>query len=165
MNKINIVKSSVWLAALFFSNQLLADNKEIVLQEVKKLDFNTVFARVGNCHFDVEKQDLVHSDSSVCTYSIVEKGQLKLIAEPLTTVEIEFKSNLSVEGKVIFNPEALAISELGRYSILTNKPVAVKVGASGVVDIDLGGTLKVISQLGPDLKLSASYGVEYQYIK
>ncbi|MDP5212488.1 hypothetical protein ORJ66_05475 [Pseudoalteromonas tunicata] len=143
-----------------------AKNAEIIMHEITKLDFNMVIPRVGSCHYDVKSDEVIHGGSkSTCTFFDGKKGKIKLIAEPLKTINVELKTKTSADGKVIFSPEGIAKVGIKEYALYTDTPVNIILDESGVVEIETGGSLKFTSQLGQGLEYSVDYGISYKYVE
>ncbi|SFC25764.1 hypothetical protein [Pseudoalteromonas denitrificans] len=164
MNKGDFINRMLCLVAILGSLNTNAANKEIMLQKIKNLDFDTVLPKTGSCYYDSQKNNTIRNtkDSTCSSYS-GSNGKFKLTAEPFQIVEIEFKSKKSPDGQVIFQPEGVAKIELDEFAIYTNTPTKLKLGPSGVIDIVMGGKLIFINELSHGLNYSLDYDINYKY--
>lgn len=154
----------VILNLCFFLSSAYAD-VPIILQKVEKLDFETLLPKEGSCFYDAnedKKSDL--KKNSTCSSFSGSKGIFKLIAKPKSFVEIEFKSSESSDGKVIFKPEGIIRVDFNEFGFYSNKPIRVNTGDTGVINIEVGGDLIFLTDMGYGENLSVDYDIKYNYV-
>ncbi|ATC95562.1 hypothetical protein [Pseudoalteromonas tunicata] len=157
---------SLMIAALFISLNATAENRDIILQKISNVDFDTVNIRAGSCNFDSATETMSGDGKrNICSSYKGSKGVFKLTAEPNKLIEVEFKSTRTPNGLIQFNPKGVARSDFKEYQLVYDVPVQFMVGTSGIVDIEMGGELEFFGPLNHSSNYSIDYDIKYKYIE
>lgn len=159
----NVRRMVLCFMLLVSMNGLTTDN-EMVLEQIRPLDFKTILPKAGNCYFDAKKNKAIENTAqSNCSPYVSEKGEFRLIAKPYKIILLTFKSKKTNKGQIVFKPQGLAKTEMDEYQVLPDKPVKIKTGASGVVNIEMGGDLIILNRLNSGMEFNIDYEIDYKY--
>ncbi|MGS2720624.1 hypothetical protein [Paraglaciecola aestuariivivens] len=113
---------------------------------VQEIEFGTVLPTTGSCLMHPETGELfAFSGEFICAIS--ENSQIgiyTIIANPNKEIQVKFPPNLDDGTGTIFNPRVQMESDTERkYIVNNNNFVSIDSGASGVVNLYLGGELTI----------------------
>jgi len=161
MNKRNLSLTLVLCCSL----NITAADKEITLQKIQEVDFNTLIPRVGKCQLN--PKDSLFLDplyESTCSAFQAKRGEFRLTAEPLRLIKIKFNSVSVNSGVVEYLPDGIAKTAVDELKFLPNEELQINSGPLGIVNLEIGGTLVFYQKLNNAEKFELTYDVEYDYV-
>lgn len=134
----------ILLCTVLLAGQSLAQEKPYI-NKVQILDFGELLGLPGSCRLDFDTKELSDLGGNLCPFSDQRFGEplrYLVVADPNSQVEFRVISYLNPAQGLSYAPEGIyEVSGLADVPIIVNQLQTIDAGATGVINIIMGGTL------------------------
>lgn len=115
------------------------------ITEVNKVDFGELLGLAGSCHLDHSTKVVTDVGGSLCPFTtppLGEPGKYFIVADPFKQISIRIKNRPNTGDGLTYVPDGVyEVFGLADTAIISNQFQVIDSGATGVINIKLGGTL------------------------
>lgn len=134
----------ILLCTVLLTGQSWAQEKPYV-NKVQILDFGELLGLPGSCHLNFDTKVLSDLGGNLCPFNDQRFGeplQYLVVADPNSQVEFRVISYSNSDQGLSYAPEGIyEVSGLADVPIIVNQFQTIDAGATGVINIIMGGTL------------------------
>jgi len=130
--------------------------------ETKTLYFGNVVFIPGSCSMAYNTQVISNlTSSNICTSSTGTTGTYQIFANPNKQVQIQIKSHGDTGNGIIYVPNGELVSDFESALVIADTTKTINSGASGIIDITIGGRLTINSMLASSTPYSELFEIEF----
>jgi len=130
--------------------------------ETRTLYFGHIVFMQGSCSMAYDSQVISNlTTSNICTSSTGTTGTYQIFANPNTQVQIKLKSHGDNGNGVIYVPNGELISDFETALIIADTTKTINSGASGIINITIGGRLTISSTLASSTSYNELFEIEF----
>jgi len=130
--------------------------------ETKTLSFGNIIFIPGSCSMAYNSQVISNlTSSSICTSSTGTIGIFQIFSNPNKQVKIKIKSHGDTGNGVIYVPYGEIVSDVESAIIIADTTKTINSGASGMIELTIGGQLTINSILSSSSVYSALFEIEF----
>ena len=116
--------------------------------ETKTLSFGSIIFISGSCQMAYNTQVITNLTSqNICTNSTGTTGGYRIFANPNKQVQIKLNSHGDNGNGIIYVPDGQLVSDVANGLIIADTTKTINSGASGIIDITIGGRITINSVL------------------
>jgi len=116
--------------------------------ETKTLSFGSVIFIPGSCQMAYNTQVITNlTTQNICTNSSGTAGGYRIFANPNKQVQIKLNSHGDNGNGIIYVPDGQLVSDVASALIIADTTQTINSGASGIIDITIGGRITINSVL------------------
>ena len=160
-NKVVLPCAVLLYTILLYSCSALAAITPYII-ETKTLHFGDVVFIPGSCSMAYSTQVLTNlTPQNVCTSSTGTSGTYQIVANPNKQVQIQIKSHGDTGNGIIYVPDGELVSDFESAIIIADTTKTINSGASGIINITIGGRLTINSMLSSSSAYSELFEIEF----
>jgi len=130
--------------------------------ETKTLYFGEIIFIPGSCSMAYNTQVISNlTSSNICTSSTGTSGTYQIFANPNKQVQIKLKSHGDTGNGIIYVPDGELVSDFESAIIIADTTKTINSGASGIIDISIGGRIIINSMLSSSSAYSELFDIEF----
>lgn len=146
---------------LFYSYSVLAAITPYII-ETKTLHFGELVFVSGSCSMAYNTQVITNLTSpDICINSIGTIGTYQIFANPNKDVQIKIKTHTDTGNGIVYVPDGELVSDFESALIIADTTKTINSGASGIIDIAIGGRLTISSTLSSSSVYSELFEIEF----
>ena len=146
---------------LFYSFSVFAAITPYIV-ETKTLYFGDIVFIPGSCSMAYNTEVISNlTSSNICTNSTGTAGTYQIFANPNKQVQIKIKSHGDTGNGIIYVPDGELVSDFESALIIADTTKTINSGASGIIDITIGGRLTINSMLSSSNAYSELFDIEF----
>lgn len=146
---------------LFYSLSVFAAITPYIV-ETKTLYFGNIIFIPGSCSMAYNTGVISNlTSSSICTDSTGTTGIYQIFANPNKQVQITIKSHGDTGNGIIYVPDGELVSDFESAIIIADLTKTIDSGASGIIDITIGGQITINSMLSSSSAYSELFDIEF----
>lgn len=141
---------------------LSALNANGAINMSQQIDFGNMVFVAGTCDMDFNTGTLTNIGAKdICTQTTGSVGMFEITATPNTIVTVTVGIHANDGDGIQFVPEGELTSSAGTTTVIPNNGVTIDSGATGQIDLVLGGRLVFLSDVTPSTTFLKDFQIEY----
>jgi hypothetical protein len=153
------------LAAILFTVSVDVWAEPYIVEASTTSFGNQIVPGFGACDLAYDTSVLTNTSGSICSGTTGSRGHYKVFAAANTTVRIVLSAHNNDGDGVIFNPVGVVFSDsTSPIAYLEQNTINIDSGASGIVEIFVGGTLRLVSKPSVSTSYNFTYEIDYSEI-
>ena len=130
--------------------------------ETRTLYFGHIVFMQGSCSMAYDSQVISNlTASNICTSSTGTAGTYQIFSNPNTQVQIKLKSHGDNGNGIIYVPNGELVSDFETALIIADTTKTINSGASGIINITIGGRLTISSTLASSASYDELFEIEF----
>ena len=130
--------------------------------ETRTLYFGHIVFMQGSCSMAYDSQVISNlTTSNICTSSTGTTGTYQIFSNPNTQVQIKLKSHGDNGNGIIYVPNGELVSDFETALIIADTTKTINSGASGIINITIGGRLTISSTLASSASYDELFEIEF----
>jgi len=146
---------------IFSSYSVLAAITPYIV-ETRTLHFGDTLFIPGSCSIAYNTGVISNlTSSNICTDSTGTTGTYQIFANPNKQVQITIKTHADSGNGIIYVPDGELVSDFESAIIIADLTKTINSGASGIIDITIGGQITINSMLSSSSAYSELFDIEF----
>lgn len=130
--------------------------------ETKTLSFGSIIFTSGSCSMAYNTQVITNlTSSNICINSTGTVGNYQIFANPNSQVQITIKTHVDNGNGIVYVPDGELVSDFESMLIIADTTETINSGASGIIDITIGGRLTINNLLSSSSGYSELFEIEF----
>ena len=158
IKKVFIAVSFAYLSLFSFKSLALT----AYIAQTSLIHFGFLIHIPGSCDMAYDTKLITNtSASNICTSSAGQLGKYRIYANPNTQVQIKVKSHNDNGSGIIYIPNGELGSDAETLLIVADVNKTIDSGASGIIDIHLGGSMYLNNMLSSSTNYIESFDIDF----
>ncbi|MDO6486608.1 hypothetical protein Q4503_02780 [Colwellia sp. 6_MG-2023] len=150
---------------LFFTFFHSSTKADAYIIERSRINFGSLIYISGGCVMAYDTKLITNViGSNICISEEGQLGKYRIYADPHTEIAITVKSHNDNGSGIIYVPDGEVTNDIESKLIIADTGITINSETSGIIDINLGGRIRINGILNSNNTYSENFSIEFNEI-
>ena len=155
----------IWGLFLTFFHSMTKAKADAYIIERSRIDFGSLIYISGGCVMAYDTKLITNViGSNICISEEGQLGKYRIYADPHTDITITVKSHNDNGNGIIYVPDGEVTNDIESKLIIADIGITINSETSGIIDINLGGRIRINGILSSNNNYSENFSIEFNEI-